>query len=384
MSASPSSHQPARVFLSCSAGAVDHPSTWSGTPNNLLTVLRENAGIAPVVAPIVDSRALHIARRIDQRLGMSHPAVRGLAYRGLRGAQVQREARAQACVATLHFGSYDLPWFAGGLPAYLYVDTTFDLWQRNATAAKGLSATQRRLFDAFERRALGRAKHVFTVAEHVADSVRGHYGVAAERVTAVGTGRGSIRPYYGAKDYSAGRLLTVAKVRPEDKGLPLLLEAFARARRDRPELTLTVVGGAKYPGIDQHSGVRGTGWIEAEELQAIYEQSTLFVMPATYEPWGLAYLEALACRTPLLGLNRNALPEISGNARYGMLTERNDVAGFTEVLLDALAAPERLARMGEEGQAECLSRYSWSGTALAISQRIVADLGRHISERRTQ
>ncbi len=293
-------------------------------------------------------------------------------------------ALAQQCAATLHFGSYDLPWFFGGLPAFLYVDTTFDLWQRCATAAVGLPVRQRRLFDAFERRALSRAAHIFTVSEHVAENVVGHYGAAVERVTVVGTGRGTIKPFYGTKDYSADRLLTVAKVRPEDKGLPLLLEAFSLARRSRPGLTLTVVGGVKYPGIDQHPGVRGTGWIEAEELQAIYEQSTLFVMPASYEPWGLAYLEALACRTPLLGLNRNALPEISGNARYGMLTECDDAVGFAEVLLDALAAPERLARMGEEGQANCLARYSWSGTALAISQRIVADLERHTRERRTQ
>lgn len=376
MSDSESAASALRVLLTCSAGPVDHPSTWSGTPNNLLAALREVGGIAPVVTRLEEGRLMRGAYRADRLLRLSHSAVRGPAYRTVRGAMVQNAARRLDCAATLHFGTYDLPWLGRGLPAFVYVDTTFDLWQRQATAAAGLPARLRQRFDAFERRALSRATRVFTVGEHVADNVVNHYGVPRERVSAVGTGRGSIRPYSGAKDYRNGRLLTVAKVRPEDKGLPLLLEAFAAARRQRPELTLTVVGGAKYPGIGDHPGVRGTGWIEAEELQSIYEQSSLFVMPARYEPWGLAYIEALSCCTPLLGLAHNALPEISGGGRFGVLTERSDVAGFTEVMLGMLAAPEQLEKMGRAGQAECRGRYSWTGTAGAISQRIVAELAR--------
>ncbi|MDP9141039.1 MAG: glycosyltransferase family 4 protein [Pseudomonadota bacterium] len=371
-----------RVLLSCSAGPVDHPATWSGTPHNLLHALQKDGQLVPEVRLLGESRAVSLASRIDNRLGWAHPSVRGPGYRIAQGLRVQTAAQAADCRATLHFGSYDLPWTGQRMPAYLYIDTSLELWIRQAVAAQGLSSAQRRWFHRFERHALTRAEHIFTVGQHVAANVIEQFGVAPERVTAIGTGRGTIRPYNGPKDYAAGRLLTVAKVRPHDKGLPLLLDAFAIARQTRPELTLTVVGGAKFPGIENHPGVRGTGWIEAEELQQIYEQSTLFVMPAMYEPWGLAYIEALACRTPVMGFNRNALPEISDHGRFGFLTDQLDAAGFATALLDALLQPERLAQMGAAGQVDCLRRYSWEQTAGALAGRICADLQQRASQRR--
>ncbi len=371
-----------RLLLSCSAGPVDHPATWSGTPHNLHRALQADGRVRTVTHDLAESRFVSFAVRVDNRLRLAHPSVRGPGYRLMRGAAVQGQAIDAHCDATLHFGSYDLPWIGGRVPAYLYIDTSYDLWERQAVAATGLSAHQRRWFRRFERRALKRAKHIFTVSQHVAANVIEQFGVAPERVTAIGTGRGTIRPYNGPKDYAAGRLLTVAKVRPHDKGLPLLLDAFAIARQTRPALTLTVVGGAKFPGIENHPGVRGTGWIEAEELQQIYEQSTLFVMPAMYEPWGLAYIEALACRTPVMGFNRNALPEISDHGRFGFLTDQLDAAGFATALLDALARPERLAQMGAAGQVDCLHRYSWEQTAGALAGRICADLQQRTSQQR--
>jgi glycosyltransferase involved in cell wall biosynthesis len=366
---------PPRILLSCSAGPVDKPGTWSGTPSHLLSAFRDAGELDVRIAAAVEPDASDaLARRIDTRLRLSHPAVHGPARRWLQAARAQRAARALGCEATLHFGSYDLSSWPTRLPAYLYVDTSYDLWERSSVSAIGLSRWRRHWFRRWERSALRRARHVFTVGQHVADNLVECLGLKRSSVTAVATGRGLISPYGGPKDYSSGRLLTVAKIRPVDKGLPLLLEAFAIARRQLPHLQLTVVGGAAFPGIETCDGVRATGWITDEELQQLYEQASLFVMPATYEPWGLAYLEALACRTPLLGLNGNALPEISSHGRYGFLSERRDAQGFAHDLLAALADPERLRQMGEQGQADCLRRYSWQQTASRIAAHLRADL----------
>lgn len=363
-----------RVLLTCSAGPTDKPGTWSGTPHHLLRSLRDEGRLDVGTLGAVPSRFDRAMRRLDDLTGLRHPAVHGLLERWAKAAQVQHEARRQACAATLHFGSYDLPWAKDAPPAYLYVDTTYDLWERQSQAAQVVPERQRRWFRRLEQRALSRARHVFTVGQHVAQNMVDCFGLTPERVTAVGTGRGSIVPYSGPKDYRNGRLLTVAKVRPVDKGLPLLLEAFACARRRRPDLQLTVVGGERYPEIVGLAGVRGTGWISAEELQALYEQASLFVMPAMYEPWGLAYLEALACRTPLMGLARNAYPEISEHGRFGFVAASTEAEAFARELLGALDDTDRLARMGEAGQTACLQRYSWQLTAQRIAERIDADL----------
>lgn len=251
------------------------------------------------------------------------------------------------------------------------MDNSYDLWESSSLSARKLSRWQRTQFRRLELAALRRVRHIFTVGRHVADNFVDCMGVPRERVTAVGTGAGGIQPYRGAKDYSRGRLLIVAKARPRDKGLPLLLEAFELARLRRPDLELTVVGGANFPGAANRPGVRCTGRIPQEELQALFESAALYVMPATYEPWGLAYLEALACRTPVVGLARNALPEITDGGRFGLLLEEPSAERLSALLLDALSDPLRLERMAVSGQEHCLSRYDWNKVAERITGTIL-------------
>lgn len=360
-----------RILLSSQAGDPEDRRTWSGTPYLLLQALRSGGQLEVMAhSSVMGSSGLRLSRALDRLIGLRHAFIPGPVQRVLAGASVAVAARHHDCASVLHLGTYDIP-LVMGRPAYIYVDNSYDFWERHALAARILPARQRRAFRELERRALGRVKHVFTAGQHVAGNLVSAFGFSRDRVTAVGTGLGSsIRPYHGPKDYAQGRLLIVAKLRPQDKGLGLLLEAFAQAREKMPHLSLTVIGGASYPELTGRPGVRGTGWITAEELQELFDQSTLYVMPATYEPWGLSYLEALACRTPVLGLRRGALPEISGDGRYGFLLGEPSVPALATLLLDALSDPQRLARMGSEGQQHCLAHYRWDRIAARIADVI--------------
>jgi glycosyltransferase involved in cell wall biosynthesis len=77
------------------------------------------------------------------------------------------------------------------------------------------------------------------------------------------------------------------------------------------------------------------------------------------DPWGQVYLEALASRTPVLGLNRNGLPEITEQGRHGFLVDEASPEAIAEEILRAMSDPDRLARMGLSGQAHVLQNYSW-------------------------
>jgi glycosyltransferase involved in cell wall biosynthesis len=113
-----------------------------------------------------------------------------------------------------------------------------------------------------------------------------------------------------------------------------------------------------------------TGFIPWDELQQHFHSASLFAMPALFEPWGLVYLEALASRTPILGLRRNALPEITGGGRYGFLIDEATPEALERGLLEAVSDPERLAHMAAEGQRYCLERYSWQRVADTIISEI--------------
>jgi glycosyltransferase involved in cell wall biosynthesis len=204
---------------------------------------------------------------------------------------------------------------------------------------------------------------VFTPSEYVRAELIDHYGVAPTKVTVVGTGRGKIRPFAGEKDYANGLMLFVGPGGSMNKGGDLVLQALQRARKTLPHLRLAIVAddqmlaaARNIPNVQAHSHV---SW---ETLQSLYEQATLFVMPARHQPWGLAYLEALSCRMPIVGLDRLSTPELTDQGRHGFVLRQEDPDELARVMVEAYRDPQRLAAMGARGQQFVLDRFTWDLT----------------------
>ena len=104
------------------------------------------------------------------------------------------------------------------------------------------------------------------------------------------------------------------------------------------------------------------GFVSLEALQAMFDTHALFLMPAYNEPWGLVYLEAMACKMPVMGLNRNSFPELSGHGQYGFIINQPDPVQIAYTLIEAFQRPSILHLMGEQAQAFCLEHYSWENT----------------------
>jgi glycosyltransferase involved in cell wall biosynthesis len=166
--------------------------------------------------------------------------------------------------------------------------------------------------------------------------------------------------------------LFVAKERFEEKGGKLLLDAFQKLTTVYPNVKLVMVCEPKYQALVEsvRNAVFKTS-LPWEELESLFHQAALFAMPALHEPWGLVYLEALASRCVVLGLDRNALGEITGGGKYGFLVRHATPAAIAAALTLALSDAEKLRSMAAAGQEHCLSKYSWARTASLIRQRLV-------------
>ena len=262
-------------------------------------------------------------------------------------------------------GTVAVPRYAAssGTRHYVYIDSTWQLWTATNTDRHTISRRLYRDAERLEGEALRGAAHVLTTAEYVRTSVVEHYGVAADRVSAVGTGRGSLVVDTADKNYGNGVILFIAKERFHDKGGHILVEAFQHARRKNPRLTLVIAGSeahrAYIPAVD---GIEVHGFVSFDELQALFRRAALFALPALNEPWGLVYLESLACGVPVLGLNRNALPELTGYGSYGFYAADESAAAVAETILRAFDDPAALARMGSAGREHCLRTFTWEKT----------------------
>ena len=151
-------------------------------------------------------------------------------------------------------------------------------------------------------------------------------------------------------------LLFVAKHLFQAKGGVLLLEAFELARRRRPDLTLTIVGDERSRAfVGNRPGITFHAHLPWQALQQLYRDATLLVQPMLNDPWGQVYLEAMVSRTPVMGLNRNGLPELVDGGRHGFLVDRAEPAALAQAILSAVSDPQRLERMAATAQRHVLS-----------------------------
>lgn len=112
---------------------------------------------------------------------------------------------------------------------------------------------------------------------------------------------------------SRSELLFVGRL-VEKKGLRYLLEALPRVRRERPDVTLSVVGfgpdetflKAKVRELGLQDVVRFRGAVTQKDLPDMYRQAALFIAPfvkadsGDQEGLGLVLVEAIGCGCPVL------------------------------------------------------------------------------------
>lgn len=364
-----------RVVLTSVFGDPLSPSTWSGAPFRLASALAQRGvsieGFQPKLGCM--TRFRFAADRVAGGFGWirtSEQLFRSRRMRERHANQVAMFAARLGIRDILHTGTLDMPAFdlLRGVRHYLYCDHTWSLSLPYRLDAARLSEKALCEYESLERESLMGLEHIFTFGAYVRDEIIRHYGVPAERVTAVGSGMGEIAPYFGPKSYTVPRLLFIAKHLFKTKGGELLVDAFFRARKRRPDLTLTIVGdqhSRKYVPRDPH--IVFLGRIPWGELQRLYRDATLLVQPMLNDPWGQVFLEALVSRTPVVGLNRHGLPEIVEHGRHGFLVDRADPADLAETIVAALSDPERLSEMARSGQRYVMNSYSWDRVAERVA-----------------
>lgn len=122
-----------------------------------------------------------------------------------------------------------------------------------------------------------------------------------------------------------------------------LLRAFGdEVRRAHPDATLTIVGeeGPPQPGVTYRVGV------DDGELARLYRRAWVYATPSTYEGFGLPYLEALACGTPVVATPNPGSVELLAGGRYGVLPAD---AEFGRAIATLLSDPQARASLSERG-----------------------------------
>jgi glycosyltransferase involved in cell wall biosynthesis len=202
-------------------------------------------------------------------------------------------------------------------------------------------------------------------------------GVRPERIRVVPSGvdparldvgteaRTRVRAEWGLAAEDVAVVLPGALVRR--KGHTVLLAAAARLAGTRPRLRVVFCGeGEERTALEAAAAplgdaVRFAGF--REDVGACLAAADVAVLPSLHEGLGVAALEAMLAERPVVASAVGGLAEVVVPEATGLLVPAGDATALAAALARLAADPALRARLGAQGRAHVLARYTASRMA---------------------
>jgi teichuronic acid biosynthesis glycosyltransferase TuaC len=238
-------------------------------------------------------------------------------------------------------------------------------WARRHASAFVVSTHGPDIIHVAERSPVGR--HAVRTALRAADRVLANSTWAERRCQALGGGKvpvsvvhlGATPVAHDARG-STIRVITVAHLQAR-KHHATVLRALAGL-----DVEYVVVGDGEERGalerLASALGVRADfrGQLPHDQAMAEMARSDLFVMPGVEEPFGVAFVEAMAAGVPAIGGRGEGGPEDIAAAGEGMLlVEPGEVNELAALIRRITADRAELARLGEAARRTVEASFTW-------------------------
>lgn len=158
------------------------------------------------------------------------------------------------------------------------------------------------------------------------------------------------------------------------KNIRVLFEAYKKYSEKIKDPVKIVVGGKNVENYISDFNLSGeaflknvqfTGWMEQEDLPAVYSSAELFLYPSNLETFPIPLTEAMACGTPIITSDVNGLKEIAGNS--ALFVNNKDPENISAAIIKLLNDSSLRLDLSSKG----LSRsrlFSWNRCTEEILQ----------------
>lgn len=202
------------------------------------------------------------------------------------------------------------------------------------------------------------------------------YGVDQHRIMTIGTGidvenfqlddneLNNFKQQHGIRedDILIGYIGRLVK----GKGVGILLDSFRKLYDGNKNVKLLLAGGTTTYVAE----IRQV--IQAEQLPVIlmenfderfkpilYNSLDVFVLASQSESFGVVFLEAWACRKPVIGARMGAVSSLLNEGTDSLLFTPGDVEDLTHQLRKLIGDKNLCTRFGENGYKKVIKNYTW-------------------------
>jgi glycosyltransferase involved in cell wall biosynthesis len=161
----------------------------------------------------------------------------------------------------------------------------------------------------------------------------------------------------------------------ERKGIDFLIRAIPIVKDRLNEIQLFIGGDGILRSCLENfikknnleSNVHLLGTIDDAALNEWYNKVSVVIIPSMFEGFGLTAIEAMACGTPVIATDVDALRNVVKNGVNGLLVKYNDVRALSEKILYLLKKKSEQSKFSLNWQKKAQTIYNWSN----ISQDIL-------------
>jgi glycosyltransferase involved in cell wall biosynthesis len=161
----------------------------------------------------------------------------------------------------------------------------------------------------------------------------------------------------------------------------VLLRAFAGLLKSHPEAVLVLTGArgsvevriaAEVRELGIEKNVRRLGYVQPDDLDALYHEAVALTFPSRFEGFGAPVLEAMGRGCPVLAANVAALPEVVGDA--GVLLSPDNPEEWARAMRSLMDDDEQRTHLANAGLQRA-RQFTWTRAA-----DVLEDAYRHALE----
>lgn len=154
------------------------------------------------------------------------------------------------------------------------------------------------------------------------------------------------------------KLITIGSLVPK-KNHVFLINVVRELIKQEIDVSLTIIGGGtleselqnKIDSLQLNKRIHLKG--NQKDIQKYLQDATLYVHSATYEPFGLVLLEAMASGTPIVCIDGNGNRELIINNFNGFILNKTDLFLFCEKVMELYNNPSLYQKFQKNGKEFC-------------------------------